>query len=284
MEKESGIAPEEPGRDQHRFDLDSQEPGLDFICIGAHPDDVEIAMAGTVLRLVAKGYRGALLDLTDGGMGTRGTAETRALEAAAAARLLGAPRHGLGLTDGFLESGRDAQLKLAAFIRKMRPKALFTHHRDDDHPDHAAACDLVLSAWFKAGLSKLPCEGEPFRPGRVFHFLATGPTEPRFCVDISPYWDRKLEVLSAYGTQFHRAPLHRAAPLSEPAPGEGGPGDGLRKTDLSSPVFLEHLEARSRFLGGRIKRRHAEGFLIRELPEVDDPLALGGMAGGGRYT
>jgi bacillithiol biosynthesis deacetylase BshB1 len=233
---------------------------IDFMAIGAHPDDIEIGCGGTILKLVSLGRRGVIVDLTDASMGTRGTPEIRAREASAAAKALGVERVNLGLPDGWLADGPEAQLRLIAEIRRWRPKVLITHHGAEEHPDHEAAARIVKQAAFKAGLAKLDCGGDPHRPGRIFHFLGMEAHAPSFCVDITAHWQGKLKALLCFGSQFHGKASKRYA----------------GKTDLATPAFLEFLEVRNRYWGTRIKRRYAEAFTCSELPEVQDLTALGG--------
>jgi len=233
---------------------------IDFMAIGAHPDDIELGCGGTLLRLAAQGKTGVVVDLTDAAMGTRGTPEIRSQEAKAAAKLLKVKRFNLGLPDGKLENNFAAQKKLIALIREFKPKVLITHHWQEEHPDHEATAQIVKQACYKSGLVKLECEGEAFRPGRIFHFIGNELHEPTFCVDISEYYEKKLLLIRMYKSQFFNPDVKKFS----------------GKTDLSTPAFLEVLEARNRYFGIRIKRRYAEAFVCAELPEVNDITALGG--------
>lgn len=233
---------------------------VDYMAIGAHPDDIELGCGGTLLRLASLGKRGVLVDMTDASMGTRGTPEIRAKEARAAAKVLKAERVNLGLPDGRLADGWDAQKRLIDEIRKWRPKVVLTHHCQEEHPDHETTARIVKQAMYKAGLAKLDVAGAPHRPGRLFSFVGMEAHEPSFCVDITPFWDAKIKAILCYKSQFHN-----------PAAGAF-----KGKTDLASPAFLEFLEVRNRFWGSRIKRRYAEAFVSSELPEVHDITALGG--------
>jgi bacillithiol biosynthesis deacetylase BshB1 len=230
------------------------------MAIGAHPDDVELGCGGTVLKLVALGRKGVIVDLTDASMGTRGTPEIRAREAAAAAGVLGVARVNLGLPDGRLSDGPDAQARLIGAIRAWKPRILITHHACEEHPDHEAAARIAKAAAYKAWLARFDAPGGPHRPGRIFHFIGMEAHEPSFCVDITAHWRGKLAAIRRYASQFHHA----------------GAGRFKGRTDLSTPAFLEFLETRNRFWGTRIKRRYAEAFTCAELPEVGDMTALGG--------
>ena len=233
---------------------------IDFMAIGAHPDDIELGCGGTILRLASQGKTGVVVDLTDASMGTRGTPEIRSQEAKAAAKLLKVKRFNLGLPDGKLENNFDAQKKLIGLIREFKPKVLITHHWQEEHPDHEVTAQIVKEACYKSGLAKLDFEGEAFRPGRIFHFIGHELHEPKFCVDITEYFEKKLLLIRMYKSQF----------FNPDAKNFSG------KTDLSTPAFLEVLTARNRYWGIRIKRRYAEAFVCSELPEVNDITALGG--------
>jgi len=229
--------------------------GMDFLAIGAHADDVELGCGGTVAKLVAQGRMGAVLDLTDGALGSRGDAATRAAEAARAASVLGVPRHCAGLPDGALVPHDPWFVRtLAGWIRRLRPATVFVHPLEDRHPDHEAAASLVREACFKAGLLKYDAEGEPFRPSRLFHYQGFRSGEPDFVVDVSEHWETRLRALAAYPSQFD--------------PSAGAP------TTIASKELHDFLDARSLYLGGRARCGRAEGFTCEELLAVDDPCAL----------
>lgn len=229
--------------------------GLDFLAVGAHADDVELGCGGTVAKLVSLGRTGAILDLTDGALGSRGDAATRAAEAARAASILGVPRHCAGLPDGALVPHDPWFVRtLAGWIRRLRPATVFVHPLEDRHPDHEAAASLVREACFKAGLLKYDAEGEPFRPSRIFHYQGFRSGEPDFVVDVSEHWETRLRALAAYPSQFD--------------PSAGAP------TTIASRELHDFLDARSLYLGGRARCGRAEGFACEELLAVDDPCAL----------
>ncbi len=233
---------------------------LDFMAIGAHPDDVEILAGGTLLKLRSQGRSGILVDATDGSAGTRGTPEIRLRESNAAAKLLGVQRECLGLQDSQVENNGASQKQLIECIRRHRPKVLITHLAQDEHPDHRQTAELVKDAAFKAGLAKIACAGMPYRPERIFYFLGNEFVEPRFCVDITDFWAQKIKLILSYKSQFHN-------PEAKKFKG---------KTDLATPAFLENLEARNRFYGSRIKRKYAEAFCSAEWAEINDMTTLGG--------
>jgi len=227
---------------------------LDFLCVGAHADDVELGMGGTVAKLVRLGHRGAIVDLTDASSGTRGTPEQRLAEAAQAARILGVERFNLGFRDGHLDH-RDESLRrrFGEFLREHRPRVVFTHPFPDRHPDHEQTQALVREMGFLSGLAKYDLAGDPFRPARVFHWMGARDGEPDFCVDVSMDWTTRNRAIDAFSSQF----------------GPVGP-----ETPISGAAFREVLEARGRYLGSRIRAVHAEGFHCEELPEVADPCGL----------
>lgn len=229
--------------------------GLDFLAIGAHADDVELGCGGTVAKLVSQGRKGAILDLTDGALGSRGDAATREREATEAARILGVERHCAGLPDGGLAPHDPLAVRtIASWIRRLRPGTVFVHPLTDRHPDHEAAASLVREACFKAGLLKYEAEGEPFRPARLFHYQGFRSSEPDFVVDVSEHWETRLRALAAYPSQFD--------------PAAGAP------TTIASKELHDFLEARALYLGGRARCGRAEGFTCEELLAVEDPCGL----------
>lgn len=230
---------------------------IDFLAIGAHADDVEISMGGTVAKLVRAGRAGGIVDLTDASMGTRGTPAERLEEAARAASILGvAFRENLGLRDGFLAPRDPEALRLLVDVfRRYRPRTVFTHPLRDRHPDHEACASLVREAAFKAGLAKFPAPLEPWRPRRLFHWMGARDGEPAFCVEVSDTWETRNAALAAYASQFGTRP-------------------GVPETPISGAQFKDAIEARARHLGSRVRGVRAEGFVCDELPEVLDPCAL----------
>ncbi len=179
---------------------------LDVLAIMAHPDDAEIFCGGSLIKSAEAGQRTGVLDLTAGEMGSSGTRESRAREAAAAAEVMGlAVRRCAGLPDAALCNDVNSRHVVAGIIRALRPGVIVTHWTRGRHPDHRAAAELVRDASFLAGLRKLPAEGEPHRPEKVVYALAfhEDPVKPTFVVDITDQMERKIEALSAYGTQFH---------------------------------------------------------------------------------
>ena len=220
----------------------------DFLAIGAHPDDVELGCGGTIIKLIAEGKTVSVIDLTEGELGTRGTAETRAEEAANAAKILGiSSRENLKLKDGFLNNSEYYQLKVVEKIRKYKPEIVLANAIDDRHPDHAKAAKLASDACFLSGLIKIETEEsgkkqEKWRPKQVFHYIQWKNLEPDFVIDISGFLDKKIESCLAYKTQFY------------------DPTSTEPTTPISSKSFLDSITYRAQDLGRLAGVEHAEGF------------------------
>lgn len=221
---------------------------VDILCITAHPDDVEIACAGTVLKHVAEGKRVGLVELTAGELGTRGTPELRRIEAEAGRQVLGALfRYQLGLADGFFRADEASLLKVVASIRAHRPRVLITNAVRDRHPDHGRAAALVAEAAFLSGLRRINTtwEGEAqeaWRPVTVLYCIQDRWIDPDLVVDISAHWTKKLEALRCFKSQFH------------------DPNSTEPVSPISVPEFLPTLEGRARDMGRLIGVPFGEGF------------------------
>jgi bacillithiol biosynthesis deacetylase BshB1 len=231
---------------------------LDLLAIAAHPDDVELTCGGTLLKMAQLGYKTGILDLTAGEMGTRGTPETRAKEAAKAAKLLRVKWRGtLGIPDSDVQPTRQHKLRLAAVIRQLRPKTVILPYWEARHPDHYHASTLGYEGCFLAGLKKLPLEGEPFRPFKILYSISYADVRPTFVMDITQQYRQRHRAILAYGTQF-------------------GPKSGSTK----SKVFLaiDRLEVQmnqiARHYGEMIGVQYGEPFLQKELMKVDDVVKL----------
>jgi bacillithiol biosynthesis deacetylase BshB1 len=231
---------------------------LDLLAIAAHPDDVELTCGGTLLKMAQQGYKTGILDLTAGEMGTRGTPETRAKEAAKAAKLLRVKWRGtLGVPDSDVQPTRQHKLHLAAVIRQLRPRTVVLPYWEARHPDHYHASTLGYEGCFLAGLKQLPLEGEPFRPFKILYSISYADVRPTFVVDISAQYRQRHRAILAYGTQF-------------------GPNSGSTK----SKVFLaiDRLEGQmnqlARHYGEMIGVQYGEPFLQKELMKVDDVVKL----------
>ncbi len=232
---------------------------LDILVLPVHPDDAELGCAGTILKHIADGKKVGIADLTRGELGTRGTPEIRAKEAAAAAEILGlAVRENVGIPDGFFLNTPEYQLKIIETIRKYQPEIVITNAYHDRHPDHGRANELVEAAAFLSGLRKIETSvnGEfqqVWRPKLVLHFIQDNYIKPDILVDVTPYWDKKIESVLAYGSQFHN-------PEWEDEP----------QTYISSPEFIQVIEARAREFGKSIGATYAEGFTSRKILGVDN--------------
>lgn len=221
---------------------------LDILAFGAHPDDVELSCSGTLMAHIAMGKTVGIIDLTQGELGTRGTAEIRLKEADAAAKIMKVSvRENLNMADGFFVNNQENQLSIIQIIRKYRPKVVFANALADRHPDHGKAGRLVADACFLAGLSKIETEfngvkQQEYRPDAVYHYIQFRQFDPDFIVDISGFIDRKLEAILAYGSQFYN------------------PGSNEPETVISSKHFIKNVEERASDLGRLIGTRYGEGF------------------------
>jgi N-acetylglucosamine malate deacetylase 1 len=178
---------------------------LDLLAVMAHPDDAELLCGGALIKAVSRGNRVGVLDLTAGEMGSSGSAEIRALEAARAAEIIGlAERRCAGLPDSALENDLRSRLVVAGHLRALRPRVVVTHWKVGRHRDHRIASELVRDACFLSGLKRLDAAGEPFRPLKLVYATAfrEDAEPPDFVVDVSQQLRRKLEALSAYSSQF----------------------------------------------------------------------------------
>lgn len=239
--------------------MTSAVPQLDVLAIAAHPDDVELSVGGTLIKLAEAGYQTGVLDLTRGEAGTRGTPTIRAAEAQAAAQFLGlAIRENLDLGDSHLWLTEDARIQLVRVLRRLRPRVVFTQFWDDPHPDHAHTSQLVREAAHISGLAKYDADFglERWRPSAVAYFLFSRTIAPSFLVDISSQFDRKWQAIQAHASQFHN-PASTAPP-----------------SRVSTPQFLREMEARDRYFGALIGTEYAEAFFVREALHVTDPIAL----------
>jgi len=229
---------------------------LDVLAAAAHPDDIELTCAGTLIKLAKRGYRTGVIDLTRGEMGTRGTPEERSEEAAEAAKIMGlAVRDNAGLPDGRLTHDWEMKSTLIKALRKYRPKLWIIPCTDDRHPDHAAVGQAAQDAAFLAGLRKIDTGHEPFRPTWTLHYFCRWEHSVSFIVDVSDVFETRLEAIRAYRSQFD--------------PGAEGP-----KTFISRPQFLEGIIARAKYYGSKIEAAYGEPFLSKEAIKVDDPVAF----------
>jgi N-acetylglucosamine malate deacetylase 1 len=223
-------------------------PKLHALVVGAHPDDAEIFLGGTLLRMVDAGHAVGIVDLTRGELGTRGTVEDRDRETAAASALAGIEvRKNLGLPDGRVTDEPGPRESLAALFRRCQPEIVLAHHFEDLHPDHAAAGRLTRSAWYLSGLSRLARDqgGPPaWRPPRLFHFMGHLPFEPSLVVNIEAVWERKVGLIRSYASQIRPA---------------SSADDGSHF--LFGADILERAETKARYWGEKIGCRYGEPLL-----------------------
>ncbi|HET8781010.1 MAG TPA: bacillithiol biosynthesis deacetylase BshB1 [Pyrinomonadaceae bacterium] len=237
----------------------SNESQLDVLAVFSHPDDAELSVAGTLLKLKSFGYRTGVCDLTRGEMGTRGTPEIRAREAADAARIMKLDaRLNLEQPDGHVSPTEVARIAMVRLLRTHKPKVLLTTHEDDPHPDHANTSIIVRQAARLATMGRYDEESglRPVPMPAIMHSLFSRRIVPSFVVDVSEFVDEKMSAIRAYKSQFYDAES------KEPA------------TRISARGFVEEIELRMRYFGTLIGAAAGEPYYVREALNVDDPLAL----------
>ncbi|MBS1639703.1 MAG: bacillithiol biosynthesis deacetylase BshB1 [Bacteroidetes bacterium] len=227
---------------------------LDILAFGVHPDDIELGCAGTIIAAIAEGKKVGIVDLTQGELGTRGTAETRKKEAEDAAKVMGVlVRENLQMADGFFKNDEAHQRKIIQVIRKYQPDIILCNAPEDRHPDHGRSAQLVSDAAFLAGLRKIETLDEngqqqtKWRPTYVFHYIQDRFIQPSFVIDVSKYHDQKIKAILCYTTQFNST------------------GNEEPQTYISTPMFLESVKARALMLGKRIGVAYAEGFISEKV-------------------
>jgi len=230
---------------------------LDILVIAVHPDDAELCCSGTILKHIASGKKVGIVDLTRGELGTRGTAETRDVEAAHAAEILGlSVRENLGMKDGFFQNDEQHRLEVIKVIRKYQPEIILSNALHDRHPDHGRAGELVNDSVFLAGLPKILTEVDgqnqiAHRPRLLLQFIQDSYIRPDVIIDITEHLESKIASIKAYKTQFYNPDV------------EG------QQTYISSPEFFESVIGRSREFGKSIGAKYGEGFTSRKLLGVD---------------
>jgi len=235
---------------------------LDLLAFGAHPDDVELSCAGTLLVEKANNKKIGIIDLSQGELGTRGTAKKRKDEARQAALIMNADvRDNLKMADGFFINDESHQKKIISVLRKYQPEIILCNAPEDRHPDHGRAADLIYSAAFLSGLAKIETKEnsslqKPWRPKYVFNYIQDRFFNPDFVVDITDVFDKKIEAIKAYKTQFYN-------PKSKEA-----------ETYISTPEFLESIIYRSKMFGKLIGVKYAEGFLTKKTVGIKNFNAL----------
>jgi len=230
---------------------------LDILAFGAHPDDVELGCAGTILKEIAMGKTVGIVDLTRGELGTRGSAELRDQEAAAAAQILGVSvRENLRFRDGFFVNDEAHQLEVIKMIRKYQPEIVLCNAIEDRHIDHGKGSQLVSDACFLSGLMKIETKldgqaQQAWRPKVVYHYIQWKDIKPDFVVDITGFTDKKVDSILAYRSQFY------------------DPNSNEPESPITSKNFLESLNYRSRDFGRLVGVDHAEGFTVERYLAVN---------------
>jgi len=230
---------------------------LDILAIGAHPDDVELSCAGTLIKHISSGKSVGLLDLTLGELGTRGDAKTRSAEAADAAKILNASvREQLKMKDGFFEASEENLRLLIVQIRKFQPEIILCNAVTDRHPDHGRAASLVSHAVFLAGLRKIETTWQeksqaPWKTKATYHYIQDRHIKPDFIVDVTAEWDQKMKSILAYRSQFFN------------------PESKEPDTAISTKDFIEFLEGRAREVGRPAGFRYGEGFTVERIPGIN---------------
>ncbi len=229
---------------------------IQVLAVAVHPDDVELCCAGTLMMEKLRGKTTGVVDLTRGELGTRGTPELRLREAEKSARILNLDiRENLGLADGFFQNNEESQRKLIRAIRQYQPEFVLASALADRHPDHGRAGKLISDSCFLAGLRKISTqdktglEQDAWRPKYVFHFIQDRFYQPNFVYDVTPVFDRKLESIGAYSSQFHSSTYDKDEP----------------QTYISGPEFLDSVIGRAQMCGKMIGVKYAEGFISEKM-------------------
>jgi bacillithiol biosynthesis deacetylase BshB1 len=226
---------------------------VDVLTVAAHPDDVELTCAGTLIKMVDKGYSVGILDLTEGEMGTRGTPELRAQEAEAARAAIGALfRERLDFGDSRLTASIENRFALAEQIRAARPQTVILPYWEGRHPDHYTAATLGYEACYAAGLKQLPVGGQPHRPKKILYASMYWEVKPSFLVDISLQWERKIASINCFASQFA--------------------GDFRDITELYPAwgKLIDRITTQCKYFGHLMGVEYAEPFVVKESMGVED--------------
>lgn len=221
---------------------------LDILAIGVHPDDVELSCGGTLLKHIALGKTCGILDLTCGELGTRGSGELRLIEAQDAAQILGVSvRDNLKMADGFFKNDQEHQLQIIKKIREYQPEIIICNAITDRHPDHGRASQLVSEACFYSGLIRIETElngikQNPWRPKNIYHYIQDRHLKPDFVVDVTPFFDKKMEAIKAFKSQFYN------------------PNSTEPESPISMKNFFDFVKGRMCVLGRDAGFEYAEGF------------------------
>lgn len=231
---------------------------LDILAFGAHPDDVELGCSATLAKEISLGRKVGIVDLTQGELGTRGSAELRFKEAQKAKEILGVhARENLGFADGFFTNDKQHQFEIIKMIRKYQPEIVLCNAIDDRHIDHPKGSKLVSDACFLSGLLKIKTElngveQEKWRPKQVYHYIQWKNIEPDFVVDVTGFIDKKIASVMAYSSQFF------------------DPKSNEPETPITSKNFTDSIEYRARDLGRLIGVEYAEGFISERYVAVEN--------------
>jgi N-acetylglucosamine malate deacetylase 1 len=239
--------------------MSDEQVELDALAVFSHPDDAELTVAGTLLKLKSFGYRTGVADMTRGEMGTRGTVEGRAEEAREAARILKLDvRVNLEQPDGHLQLTEESRTIMVRVIRRHRPRVIFAPHWDDPHPDHAATARIVREAARLASMRRYDEEAglDAVPMPALAHSVYSRHVVPSFIVDVSAFLEEKMRAIRAHSSQFYRE------------------GAEEPETRISDKSFLQQIEFRMRYYGALIGVAAGEAFFVREALNVDDPFAL----------
>lgn len=231
---------------------------LDLLAIAPHPDDVELTCGGTMIKMAEAGYRTGILDLTRGETGTRGTPETRLREASRAGKVMGVRvRRNLGLPDAHLCVCDEYKAAIAEVIRELEPRTVILPYWEGRHPDHYTAAVLGYEACFVAGLKNYALSGEAFRPFKIIYAAAYSDVRPTFAVDITQQYERRRRAILSYVSQFRPIKKERGSKVVLP---------------------LDELEAlmssTARHYGQMIRVKYAEGFVLKEVMQVDNVIRI----------
>jgi N-acetylglucosamine malate deacetylase 1 len=232
---------------------------VDILAVFAHPDDVELTVGGTLLKMKNLGYRTGALDVTRGEMGTRGTVEGRAIEAAEAAKILQLDvRENLGLADGHVFVDDASRTAMVRVLRRLKPKLILTHQINDPHPDHDHIAQLVRESARLSSMRNYDEEsgGEKIAVPIVAHNVFSRVVAPSFIVDVSEFLKEKMNAIRAHRSQFH------------------DPNSNEPETRLTASGFLDELENRSKYFGSLIGVAAGEPYYVREALNVEDPVKL----------
>jgi bacillithiol biosynthesis deacetylase BshB1 len=231
---------------------------LDILVMAAHPDDAELACSGTIAEYIQRGKKVGIVDFTKGELGTRGTPEIRLAESIEATKILGLhARENLEIKDGFFQNNEEAQMKLIQVIRRYQPEIVLANALEDRHPDHGKGAKLAIDACFLAGLRQIKTidgqtseEQTAWRPKNVFHYIQDKYLEPDFVIDITSHWALKEKAIRAFKSQFF------------------DPNSSEPNSYISSPDFLNFIEARAMEMGHKIGVKYGEGFQTQKTLEV----------------